>query len=845
MIFLVLILLFSNLFIIKKANSKITNDNFELSYTLLSDRNDEFQMYYDETDNKNWSEDKSQIINYKKIFQNENLKFYFPLNTKCIRLDFGKKSKKVKISDLKIKYNGKIKEIILDNKIIEEKNDISEIEGNLNTIKINGKDPYISFSLDNLGVSNLLKNNIKYNHNIWILKFFYCLILDFILCIAFIKINYFINIQLKEFVLKLFNIIKNKEKRKLLYCLFFYFILVIEGFFSIKAIKKNTIEYTKNLEIFNQNTNVMKHLHENGYQKQYINSEKNNLSGIKLKFDTFDRVNTDIVKFMLYDAKTNELLREKKINTSLLNDDKEYNIDFKPLKNSKERSFYFRLVSLAGNEKNRVTVYKNTEDNSILYDLGYVNLLERNTLIILVLLILFINFIMIIYLNKKEVLKKEKIFLIFSLIYGIPMLFLFPPFQIPDENVHFYRAYAIAEGKVIPDRIGNYNGNPIPSSISKLMEVTKFSGIVRNPNGKLKISDLQSASFIQTNRNELSNFNQVGAAIYNPLSYIPQIIGIKLGEVLNLPILFIFYLARIFNFSIWVLVIYLAIKKVPKLKNIFLLLTLNPIGLQQGISLSPDAMLNAFSLLFFSYLFYLYLLDKEVINWKYTMIFFLGIFIPSTIKIVYFLLIILLIGLPLKKYKKISNFIIIILGISIITLVINLIWGVFAPENPINTVGQINVLKHNIFDYIEILYLTTREMMQFYIESSVGILGWLDTKLPFWLIYSYILILLIHTFSNKILEKRDFKFLISMLLYVIGIYLGVLTGLYIIFNSPNVPYITGVQGRYFLPLIPIMIVLLSSKKISVNLNALDKKTNIFVNFSLGYLLILLLLRYYI
>src|SRR5262245_50539373 len=54
-----------------------------------------------------------------------------------------------------------------------------------------------------------------------------------------------------------------------------------------------------------------------------------------------------------------------------------------------------------------------------------------------------------------------------GLVFGLLFLVITPPAQVPDEPVHFYRAYHLANGKLRAVRIGDTSvGAELPRSIS-------------------------------------------------------------------------------------------------------------------------------------------------------------------------------------------------------------------------------------------------------------------------------------------------------------------------------------------------------------------------------------------
>ena len=92
---------------------------------------------------------------------------------------------------------------------------------------------------------------------------------------------------------------------------------------------------------------------------------------------------------------------------------------------------------------------------------------------------------------------------------GLTYVFIFPNGEAPDEREHFYRAYEIAEGNVVSQKIEESKqvGNYLPKTLS----------IFRDKSAT--ISDERTfESFANT-------------ALYFPFSYIPQALGIKIASL--------------------------------------------------------------------------------------------------------------------------------------------------------------------------------------------------------------------------------------------------------------------------------------------------------------------------
>ena len=63
-----------------------------------------------------------------------------------------------------------------------------------------------------------------------------------------------------------------------------------------------------------------------------------------------------------------------------------------------------------------------------------------------------------------------RFYLLIGPLFGMLFILLTPPFQVPDEINHFYRAFHIAEGHVRVIKTDNRLGGLIPVSATKIVE---------------------------------------------------------------------------------------------------------------------------------------------------------------------------------------------------------------------------------------------------------------------------------------------------------------------------------------------------------------------------------------
>ena len=91
--------------------------------------------------------------------------------------------------------------------------------------------------------------------------------------------------------------------------------------------------------------------------------------------------------------------------------------------------------------------------------------------------------------------------------------------------------------------------------------------------------------------------NYINTALYSPAVYIHQVIGMKFIDMFTL---YIMYGGKIFNFLFYLILGFLAIRSLPFLKWVGVLILLAPINISLAGSLSTDPVLLSSSMLFFA-----------------------------------------------------------------------------------------------------------------------------------------------------------------------------------------------------------------------------------------------------
>ena len=279
------------------------------------------------------------------------------------------------------------------------------------------------------------------------------------------------------------------------------------------------------------------------------------------------------------------------------------------------------------------------------------------------------------------------------------------------------------------------------------------------------------------------------------------------------------YGARIINMIIAIFLLYAAIKIMPFGKLGMLISMCFPIAIEGFTSMSPDAITISVAYLFTAYVLNIvFNKEKKVRKVDVFVLAVLSILI-SLCKIVYLPLVGLLLLIPREKFKTRKQQVLTVGIIMAVSIIANLVWlGVSSMYLSMykdgNSGDQLSTLLHNPIEYLQRLFTTISVFGGDYIYSLLGLeLGWNEFAYMYTLFPLLFGLLFIYAnTSDESIKVRLTKYqniIIGLIiLAVVGL---IFTSLYIQWNEPQNTTIIGVQGRYFIPLIPIATFFIFSK----------------------------------
>ena len=407
--------------------------------------------------------------------------------------------------------------------------------------------------------------------------------------------------------------------------------------------------------------------------------------------------------------------------------------------------------------------------------------------------------------------KFEKIIISFLIPIGMAYVFFMAPSYVPDEHAHIWKALEISEGKLMTEITEDGESKEL---------VPRFFEKYRIPYIKT-YGQFNSASNKETDYNDLVKV-QNPAQAYPAVLYLASSTAFFIGKILGLNGILAIYLAKIFNFIIFLILGYLSMKYIPFGKWIVAIILFLPMSLQQAVSVSADSFLNAISIFFICYTIYLCGNTNEI-NIKNKILYIAMGIIISISKVVYISIIgfsLLIIGNKKVKNKEKGVFLSTLIIISVIS---GIIWFFIMQSYPVaesnltyNETYNIN-LKEQVMNIIKnpmifVTVLNNTFKGGFYVESIVGsLMGWLNIEIPRLVTIGFIVLLSLSPFLEENKVTLNIKQKIWNIIIFLGTYILIILAAYVSWTTVNLDKVMGVQGRYFLPIIILPLLCLCDK----------------------------------
>ena len=403
-------------------------------------------------------------------------------------------------------------------------------------------------------------------------------------------------------------------------------------------------------------------------------------------------------------------------------------------------------------------------------------------------------------------------YLVFAPIAILVLCFTTPPFQVADEPSHFLRAVQISSGGWMPQfcSTSDLPGGTVPLAANSFI-VDQMSPQTRARHSLMTNASERWVAMHRISYQSPSTTGFVGfnAVVYHPLGYAPQALGVLVGRLLSDHVSTWFYAGRIANGLFCLILVYIALRLTPSGRPIFLLTAVLPMTLNQFASFSPDAATTSIAMIVVALcLHYAVREVRSIPFWLVAAIVCLtlakAVFLPFAI-------------LPLMAAPRVGKWR--ALQVAIVAAVCA--WGIYsvwswqtsralqsvALRQGGNPAAQISCMANHPLLFPEIAVDTWRQVARPLFNGFVGILSWLTVTLPSWF-YNLAAAIIVLTLGTTIDRRQLFNVRAIYVIVIVGLCCAAITlGAYIIWNPPCANVVAGLQGRYFLPLLPLAAIL--------------------------------------
>jgi uncharacterized membrane protein len=418
----------------------------------------------------------------------------------------------------------------------------------------------------------------------------------------------------------------------------------------------------------------------------------------------------------------------------------------------------------------------------------------------------------------------EHVFAGLVALFGLAFAFGLPPCQAPDEVSHFFRAYQVSEGRLFPAMVGEWGGGELPAGVVEV--ASTFAHLAFHGDLQATRDNFARVWEAPLDPGERTAVPFPGGAFYTFVPYVPQALGIALGRAAGLNGLGVFYAGRLANMALAVLLVYLAVRVIPIFKVVLGTVALIPMSIHQLASLSPDSSTIAVAFLLTAVLFRLALGAREAVAGRgvVAVLFALAGWL-TLCKFPYAALGLLYLAVPSARLGGRRRYL--LTGVALF-LVVGALAAAgtqmkrFAPDRlttdaaaGVSMERQLRFIRSQPLRYAHVVAATVAEHGQVWLDQ-MGTLGWLDTPVNPLAMHAFFTILVLTALGDRTAGiNLGFRLKGAALLAAVAGAGIILTSCYVCGCRYKAPLIVGPQGRYFIPLLPSLLLLLYNQTVQV------------------------------
>jgi uncharacterized membrane protein len=419
--------------------------------------------------------------------------------------------------------------------------------------------------------------------------------------------------------------------------------------------------------------------------------------------------------------------------------------------------------------------------------------------------------------------RPDRFLLAAGLLFGLAFVFVTPPFQVPDEPGHFFRAWRVGEGRL--DLLPEPGRGVVEIPVS-LRDVTAdlIADLPFHAERKIAPEKILGAFQVPLEPERRAPVWVGNSMVYPFVPYLPQAVGMALGRGLEAPPLALLYLARLTNLLAGTLMLFFAVRRLPGYRWLAVMIALTPMALAQRGSASADVTSMGAAFLLTACAAGMAWSERPARRRDLVLMTACSIVLCAA-KAAYLPLAFLVLLIPAGRFPggKRWPFLLLHGALSFAAAA----YGVATARAvgiirfDVAAIDPARQVEHALTHPLSFLQVVATDYVVHaprYLAQFVGQLGWLDTKLPtaFLFIYLCVLLALVLADSHPRLEVRPWQRWIAAAVTVSTLLL-ISASQYAAWTPFGASYVEGLQGRYFIPLAPAAVWALHSRGLAERL----------------------------
>ena len=433
--------------------------------------------------------------------------------------------------------------------------------------------------------------------------------------------------------------------------------------------------------------------------------------------------------------------------------------------------------------------------------------------------------------NLHQLLEKpERVFLIIGSLFGLLSVFMMPALTIPDEGAHFWMSYGMfSKNQQIP--------RDLVISAEDSTSYTK-DGTYIDKVFKTKANlEGDTTQFNYSRSIVINSVNDTRTVSSLDISRIPQAVGVAIGKMIYPSVGVMSTVGRLFNLAFFIAAIYFVIKRVRYGKLAITFLALFPMIIHQAGSMSYDVINIVAVFAWVGLMLNLFMQATSITKKQIAKIILIGAVLVAT-KPTNAILLGFLPFLPSALYKNTNPLTRIRALMPRVKLRARTIWiflGIIAVPAVVFAAlvadAYLNIYGISSRTFVQVLFNTffqtniNTQLDPIVTTGIVGHFGWLWYKLPEWLVFVHLSVFGLILLGQKVPQISRRFAIVSLSLFVLSI-AAIVLGMYFLWTldpkvaGPGATFIQGMQGRYFTPLLILLVPVFAylQKYINVKIN---------------------------